>query len=345
MSVFTGFGSDNHSGVHPDILTALQNVNHGYVIAYGHDEYTTQAINRLKEIFGKESAVFFVYNGTAANILGLRSVTDSFHSIFCAESAHLTVHECCGPENYIGAKLVNIPTPDGKLTVDLIDPYMIGVDDPHMAQPHVVSITQATERGTVYLPKEIQKLADYVHAHKMLLHMDGARLCNAAAFLKTGLHEISGEAGVDVLSFGGTKNGMMYGEAVVFFDKNHAKDFEFIRKQGMQLTSKMRYISAQFSAFLSNDLWLKNASHANEMAQMLAEQLQTLPGLQITQKVEANMVYAIIPNHCINKLQKQYYFHRFNERTCEVRLMCSFTTRPEDVLSFAHAIRKEVGEK
>ena len=345
MSVFTGFGSDNHSGVHPDILTALQNVNHGYVVAYGHDEYTTQAINRIKEIFGKESAVFFVYNGTAANILGLRSVTDSFHSIFCAESAHLTVHECCGPENYIGAKLVNIPTPDGKLTVDVIDPYMIGVDDPHMAQPHAISITQATERGTVYRPNEIQKLADYVHAHKMLLHMDGARLCNAAAFLKTGLHEISGEAGVDVLSFGGTKNGMMYGEAVVFFDKNHAKNFEFIRKQGMQLTSKMRYISAQFSAFLSNDLWLKNASHANEMAQLLAEQLQTIPGLQITQKVEANMVYAIIPNHCITKLQKQYYFHRFNERTCEVRLMCSFTTRPEDVLSFAHAIRKEVGEK
>jgi threonine aldolase len=345
MSVFTGFGSDNHSGVHPDILSALQNVNHGYVVAYGHDEYTTLAINKLKEIFGKDSAVFFVYNGTAANILGLRSVTDSFHSIFCAESAHLTVHECCGPENYIGTKLVNIQTPDGKLTVDVIDPYMIGVDDPHMAQPHVVSITQATERGTVYLPKEIQKLADFAHAHKMLLHMDGARLCNAAAFLKTGLHEISGEAGVDVLSFGGTKNGMMYGEAVVFFDKNHAKNFEFIRKQGMQLTSKMRYISAQFSAFLSNDLWLKNASHANEMAQLLAEQLQTISGLQITQTVEANMVYAIIPNHCITKLQKQYYFHRFNERTCEVRLMCSFTTRPEDVLSFAHAIRKEVGEK
>ena len=322
---------------------ALQNVNHGYVVAYGHDEYTTQAINRLKEIFGKESAVFFVYNGTAANILGLRSVTDSFHSIFCAESAHLTVHECCGPEKYIGAKLVNIPTPDGKLTVDLIDPYMIGVDDPHMAQPHVVSITQATERGTVYRPNEIQNLADYVHAHKMLLHMDGARLCNAAAFLKTGLHEISGGAGIDVLSFGGTKNGMMYGEAVVFFDKNLAKNFEFIRKQGMQLTSKMRYISAQFSAFLADDLWLRNASHANEMAQLLAGQLQNIPGIEMSQKVEANMVYAIIPNQCIIRLQKQYYFHRFNERTCEVRLMCSFTTQPEDILSFAQAIRKAVG--
>ena len=343
MAIFAGFGSDNHSGVHPDILNALRNVNGGYVVAYGLDEYTTQAIGQLKEIFGKESSVFFVYNGTAANMLGLRNVTDSFHSIFCAESAHLTVHECCGPENYIGAKLVNIPTPDGKLTVDLIEPFLIGVDDPHMAQPHVISITQATERGTVYRPKEIQDLADFAHKHHMLLHMDGARLSNAAAFLKTGLHEISGKAGVDVLSFGGTKNGMMYGEAVVFFDKNLAKNFEFIRKQGMQLTSKMRYISAQFSAFLNDDLWLRNASHANEMARLLAEQLQSIPGIEISQKVEANMVYAIIPNHCIIKLQKQYYFHRFNERTCEVRLMCSFTTQPQDVLSFSQAIRKTVG--
>jgi threonine aldolase len=343
MAIFAGFGSDNHSGVHPDILNALRNVNGGYVVAYGLDEYTTQAIGQLKEIFGKESSIFFVYNGTAANMLGLRNVTDSFHSIFCAESAHLTVHECCGPENYIGAKLVNIPTPDGKLTVDLIEPCLIGVDDPHMAQPHVISITQATERGTVYRPKEIQDLADFAHKHHMLLHMDGARLSNAAAFLKTGLHEISGKAGVDVLSFGGTKNGMMYGEAVVFFDKNLAKNFEFIRKQGMQLTSKMRYISAQFSAFLNDDLWLRNASHANEMARLLAEQLQSIPGIEISQKVEANMVYAIIPNHCIIKLQKQYYFHRFNERTCEVRLMCSFTTQPQDVLSFSQAIRKTVG--
>ena len=345
MSVFAGFGSDNHSGVHPDILRAMQSVNDGYVVAYGNDEYTTKAIKKIKEIFGKDSTVFFVYNGTAANILGLRNITDSFHSIFCAESAHLSVHECCGPENYIGCKLVTVPTSDGKLTVDLVEPNIIGVDDPHMAQPHVISITQATERGTVYRQKEIQKLADFAHSHQMLLHMDGARLCNAAAFLKVGLQEISGGAGVDVLSFGGTKNGMMYGETVVFFDKDLAKNFEFIRKQGMQLTSKMRYISAQFSAFLANDLWLKNASHANDMAQLLANQLQRIPSIEITQKVEANMVYAIIPNHCITKLQKQYYFHRFDERTCEVRLMCSFTTQSEDVLSFAQAIRQAVSEK
>jgi threonine aldolase len=197
----------------------------------------------------------------------------------------------------------------------------------------------------VYRPKEIQKLADYTHTQGMLLHMDGARLCNAAAFLKVGLNDISGRVGVDVLSFGGTKNGMMYGEAVVFFDKQLSKNFEYIRKQGMQLTSKMRYISAQFSAFLSNHLWFQNASHANEMAQLLAQYLQNVQGVQITQKVEANMVYAVIPNHCITRLQKQYYFHRFNERTCEVRLMCSFTTQPDDVRLFAEAIRKTMQGK
>jgi threonine aldolase len=340
MLSFAGFGSDNHSGVHPDILDALRNVNEGYTVAYGLDKYTKKAVEQMKEIFGKQSAIFFVYNGTAANILGLKTVTDSFHSVFCAESAHLTVHECCGPECFIGCKLVNIPTSDGKLTVDLIQPYLIGVGDAHMAQPHVISLTQATERGTTYRPKEIQKLADFAHKHDMLLHMDGARLCNAAAFLNVGLNEICGKVGVDVLSFGGTKNGMMYGEAVVFFNKALAKNFEFIRKQGMQLTSKMRYISTQFSAFLSNDLWLQNASHANEMAHLLARQIQNIPGVQITQKVEANMVYAKIPNQCITRLQRQYYFHRFNEHTCEVRLMCSFTTKPEDVLSFAQAIRK-----
>jgi threonine aldolase len=345
MSIFTGFGSDNHSGVHPEILHALQSVNDGYVIAYGNDPYTAQAIAQLKQVFGKDTGIFFVYNGTAANILGLRSVTDSFHSIFCAETAHLTVHECCGPENYIGAKLVTIPTPDGKLTVDLVEPYMIGVDDPHMAQPHVISLTQATERGTTYRTKEIQTLSKFAHQHQMLLHMDGARLCNAAAYLKIGLREISGACGVDILSFGGTKNGMMYGEAVVFFNKDHARHFEFIRKQGMQLTSKMRYISAQFSAFLTKDLWLRNASHANEMAKLLAKQLQDISGIEVTEKVEANMVYVIIPNQSILKLQKKYYFHRFNERTCEVRLMCSFTTQPEDVIRFAQEIRKTVRRK
>jgi len=345
MAVFAGFGSDNHAGVHPEILKALEKVNNGYTVAYGLDEYTTRAVKKLKEVFGPKADVYFVYNGTAANILGLRSVTDSFHSIFCAESAHLTVHECCGPERFIGCKLVNIPTPDGKLTVDTITPYLVGIGDPHMAQPHVISITQSTEKGTVYRPEEIRKLADFAHKNGMLLHMDGARLCNAAAFLNTGLYEISGKTGVDVLSFGGTKNGMMFGDAVVFFDEKFSKNFEYIRKQGMHLASKMRYIAAQFLSLLSHDLWLRNAQHANAMAQLLYQELKDIPEIQITQPVEANAVFVRIPKKYVPALHKRYDFHIVDERTSEARLMCSFTTRKEDVLGFSRFIRATIRGK
>ena len=343
MSCYKGFGSDNHSSVHPDILKAIEKANMGHSIAYGLDELTERAVKKLKEFFGKNVDVYFVYNGTAANILGLKSVTDSFNSIICAECAHLNVHECCGPEKFIGCKLVIIPTVDGKLTVDLIKPYLVGIGDPHMAQPKIISITQATEFGTVYRPEEIKELSDFAHKNGILLHVDGARLCNAAAYLNVDLNDITGNVGVDVLSFGGTKNGMMYGEAVVFFNKHLSKNFEFIRKQGMQLASKMRYISAQFNARLSADLWLQNARHANEMAQLLYEELKKVPHIQITQKVEANAVFAIIPKQYITALQKQYFFHVVNEHTSEIRLMCSFNTQREDILNLARIIRKTIG--
>ncbi len=345
MAVHTGFGSDNHSGVHPDILKALEKVNSGYTIAYGLDEYTSSAVKRLKEVFGQNAEAYFVYNGTAANILGLRSVTDSFHSIFCAESAHLTVHECCGPERFIGCKLVNIPTPDGKLTPDLVTPYLVGIGDPHMAQPHVISVTQSSEKGTTYRPAEIRRLADFAHRNRMLLHMDGARLANAAAVLDMGLNEVSGKAGVDVLSFGGTKNGLMFGDAVVFFNKKFTENFEYFRKQGMHLASKMRYIAAQFTALLSNELWLRNAQHANTMAQLLYQELKAIPALEITQKVEANAVFVNIPKKFVPKLHKRYDFHILDENTCEARLMCSFATRKEDVLEFTRFVRATVHGK
>ncbi|HVP99957.1 MAG TPA: beta-eliminating lyase-related protein [Candidatus Thermoplasmatota archaeon] len=345
MAVFTGFGSDNHSGVHPKILEALEKANSGYTVAYGLDEYTASAVKRFKEVFGENAETYFVYNGTAANILGLRSVTDSFHSIFCAESAHLTVHECCGPERFIGCKLVNIPTPDGKLTTDLITPYLAGIGDPHMAQPHVISITQSSEKGTTYRPGEIRKLAEFAHRNRMLLHMDGARLCNAAAFLNTGLDEISSRVGVDVLSFGGTKNGMMFGDAVVFFNKTFAENFEFFRKQGMNLASKMRYIAAQFSEYLAGDLWRRNAQHANAMAQLLSQELKGIPELEIAQKVEANAVFVRFPKKDVPALHKRYDFHILDERTYEARLMCSFSTRKEDVREFARFIRTTIHGK
>jgi len=342
MTINDEFGSDNHSGVHPDIIKAINSVNVGYSIAYGNDFYTKRAVNKFKEHFGKGIDVYFVGNGTAANILGLKVVTKSFNSIFCADVAHLNVHECCGPEKFIGCKLVTIHAPEGKLTVDLIKPHIVGVGDPHMAQPKVISITQSTERGTVYKPTEIKAISDFAHKNKMLLHMDGARLCNAAAYLDVSLNAIAGDVGVDILSFGGTKNGMMFGDAVIFFDKALSKNFEFIRKQGMQLTSKMRFISAQFDALLTNDLWLKNARHANKMAQLLYNKVKDITPVKLTQKVQGNAVFAKLPKKIISKIQKKYSFHIIDEKTEEVRWMCSFNTTKEDVLNFVETIRKTI---
>jgi len=345
MSNNKGFASDNHSGVHPDILKAIVSANVDYTIAYGDDEYTERAVKKFKEHFGDSIDVYFVYNGTAANILGLKTVTHSFNSIICAETAHLNVHECCGPEKFTGCKLITILASNGKLTVDQIEPYVVGFGDPHVAQPKVISITQPTELGTVYIPKEIKELSDFAHKNGMLIHMDGARLCNAAASLNVGMKEITGDAGVDILSFGGTKNGMMFGEAVIFFNKKVSKDFVYIRKQGMQLASKMRFISAQFEAFLSNDLWLKNARYANKMTQLLYKELKDVPQIKITQKVEANAIFAIIPKKYIVPLQKEYFFHVFNECTSEVRWMCSFDTTKEDIMNFTEITRKTIAEK
>jgi threonine aldolase len=341
MKINYEFGSDNHSGVHPDVMKAIESVNHGYSVAYGDDEYSKRAIDKFKDHFGKDIDVYFVGNGTAANILGIKSITDSFNSIFCAETAHMNVHECCGPEKFTGCKLTVIPTPDGKLTADLLKPYIVGKGDPHMAQPKVVSITQATECGTVYTEEEIKEISDFSHKNKMVLHMDGARLCNAAASLNVDLKSITRDAGVDVLSFGGTKNGMMFGDAVVFFDKSLSKNFDFIRKQGMQLTSKMRFISVQFEALLTNDLWLKNAKHANDMATLLYNEVKNIPQVTVTQKVQINAVFASLPSDIIKKIQKRYQFHIFNEEKSEVRWMCSFNTTEKDIKDFVKAIKKE----
>jgi len=340
MTINFQFGSDNHSGMHSDIAESIENSNTDYCVAYGEDKYTKDAIKKFKEIFGKNIDVYFVCNGTAANILVLKAVTNSFNSIFCAKTAHLNVHECCGPEKFLGCKLETIQTKDGKLTVDLLEPRIVGFGDPHMAQPRIISITQATEMGTVYSQKEIKSLSDYAHKNNMLLHMDGARICNAAAFMDVDLKSITTNVGVDVLSFGGTKNGMMFGDAVIFFDKKLSKNFEFIRKQGMQLTSKMRFISTQFNAFFKNDLWLKNAKHANKMAQLLYENIKDISKIEITQKVQANAVFAKFDRKYNQKLLKKYFFHVFDEKENIVRWMCSFNTTKKDIIKFAETIRK-----
>lgn len=252
-----GFASDNNAGVHPEIIKAIQNVNEGHTIAYGDDPYTEEATKVIKDIFGEKAEVFFVFIGTAANVLSLDAITQPYHSVICSETAHIHVDECGAPEKFTGCKLLSVETEDGKLNVDGIKKHMHGFGFEHHSQPGVISITQSSEMGTAYSVEEIRKISDYAHQNGLLLHMDGARISNAAVSLNKSFKEFTADAGVDVLSFGGTKNGMMYGEAVIFFDKVLAQDFKYRRKQGMQLASKMRFISTQFLAFLSNDLWKK----------------------------------------------------------------------------------------
>jgi threonine aldolase len=336
------FASDNNAGVHPTVLRAIERANAGHVVAYGDDVYTAAAVERFRELLGKNVEVFFVFSGTGANVLGLKAVTQPHHAIICAETAHINVDECGAPERFTGCKLLSVPTADGKLRPEDIKPLLHGIGVEHHVQPRVISISQSTEMGTVYGAEEIRTLADFAQQHNLLLHMDGARIANAAVSLKARLSEITSDAGVDVLSFGGAKNGMMYGEAVVFFNRNLAPDFKFIRKQGTHLASKMRFIAAQFEALLTNDLWKKNAAHANRMAQILARELAKIPPIEITQKVEANGVFAIVPKRYVPVLQKKYFFYVWNEATSEVRLMTSFDTTEEDIRKFVALVKRTV---
>jgi threonine aldolase len=342
MTTKRSFASDNNAGVHPRVMAAIAAANDGHVIAYGDDPYTARAVAKFHEHLGKDAEVFFVFGGTGANVLGLKAITQSHHAIICAETAHINVDECGAPEKFTGCKLLPVTTADGKVTIDHIKPLLHEVGFEHHVQPRVVSISQATEMGTVYTPREMKALSAFAHDHDMLLHVDGARIANAAASLRLKLKAITRDVGVDVLSFGGAKNGMMYGEAVVFFNKALAPGFKYTRKQGTHLPSKMRYISAQFEALLTGNLWRKNAAHANRMAQLLAGELKKIPQIRITQKVEANGVFAVLPKQFIAKLQKRYFFYVWNEGISEVRFMTSFDTTEEDIADFVSLIRKTV---
>ncbi|HJP93358.1 MAG TPA: low specificity L-threonine aldolase [Pyrinomonadaceae bacterium] len=336
------FASDNNAGAHPEMIEAIRAANEGHVIAYGDDPFTARAIKLFQKHFGRDIAVYFVFGGTGANVLGLKAITNPHHAIICAETAHVNVDECGAPEKFTGCKLITVPTLDGKLHVEHVKPLLHGIGVEHHVQPRVISVSQATEMGTVYTKNELKSLADFAHEHEMLLHVDGARLANAAVSLNATLKEITADAGVDVLSFGGTKNGMMYGEAVIFFDKTKAAEFKYIRKQGMHLPSKMRFISAQFEALLSGDLWKRSATHSNRMAQLLAGELKKITQIQLTQPVEANGVFAVIPRKYVPQLQKKYFFYVWNEEISEVRLMASFDTTEEDVRDFVEFVRKTV---
>ncbi len=331
------FASDNNAGAHPEIMAAIIAANDGHVRAYGDDPYTARAVARFREHFGPRTEAFLVFNGTGANVLGLAAVTRPHQAVICAELAHINVDECGAPERMAGCKLLGIPAPDGRLTTEGVLSRVHGIGDQHHVQPRVVSISQSTEYGTVYTAAQVRALADCAHAHGMLLHMDGARICNAAAALDLPLRAFTVDAGVDVLSFGGTKNGLLGAEAVLFFEPSLAEGFRFVRKQGMQLSSKMRFAGAQFDALLGSDLWLRSARHANAMARRLAAQFADIPAITVTQPVEANAVFARVPREHLAALQAESFFYIWDEPTTEARFMASFDTTEDDVDRFADA--------
>lgn len=339
------FASDNWAGVHPEVLEAMAAANFGHVPSYGDDPYTHHAVALIADEVGGDAEVFLVFSGTAANVLCLQSMVRSHQAVICAETAHVYTSECGAAEKHIGCKLLPVPSPNGKITVQGIREHLHDIGNEHHVQPRAISITQATEYGTVYTPQEIRVISDFAHANSLLLHMDGARIFNAAVHLNVPLRAITVDAGLDALSFGGTKNGLIAGEAVVFFRRILADDFEFRRMQGMQLSSKMRFIAAQFSALLTNGLWKRSAEHANKMAQLLASELAGMSGVALTQAVEANEVFVTLPREIIPKLQERWPFHIWNEATSEARLITSFDTEESDVTDFAALVRGAIGSK
>ncbi|MEO3888937.1 low specificity L-threonine aldolase [Nonomuraea sp. B5E05] len=336
------FASDNYAGVHPEILEAVAAANGGHQISYGDDVYTEALQDTFRRHFGERAQAWPVFNGTAANVVSLRAMTAHWEAVICAESAHINTDEGGAPEVAGGIKLLTVPTPDGKLTPELIDRQAWGFGDVHRAQPRVVSLSNTTELGTVYTPDEIAAICSHAHDLGLLVHLDGSRLTNAAAALDVPMRALTTDAGVDVLSFGGTKIGLLYGEAVVVLNPDAARGVDYIRKTFMQLSSKMRFVSAQFEALLDGDLWLRNARQANAMGRRLAEAVRPIPGVRLPRPVEANAVFAVLPKDVVVRLQKRFRFYMWNEAVGEVRWMCAFDTTEADVDAFAAAVAEEM---
>jgi threonine aldolase len=339
-----GFASDNAAGVHPAVFEAIARASAGHAFGYGHDRWTERAEALLQEHFGSASRPFLVWGGTAANVLSLRACCRPWEAAICAATAHLNVDEAGAPEAIAGVKLLAAEGAHGKLDPELIDRLIVRQGDEHAVQPRVVSISQSTELGTLYRPEEVAAIADLVHRRDILLHMDGARLSNAAAALEETLAGASTALGVDVLSFGGTKNGALGAEAVVFVTAELAQGFEYLRKQSLQLASKMRFLAAQFEALLEDELWRSLARHSNQMAARLAALIGDVPGVTITRPVQANAVFATLPQDAVAPLQEQFDFYVWDERRSEVRFMCAWDTTAEDVARLAAAVRAAGGQ-
>lgn len=337
-----GFASDNQASVHPDVLAALAAVNEGHQPAYGDDAVTARLREVVRRHFGEQAEVFPVFNGTGANVVSLQAMSERWSSVVCPESAHINTDECGAAEKVAGLKIVPVPAPDGKLTPELVERYAVGFGNAHHAQPSAVSLTQSTELGTVYTAAEVASVAAAAHERGLSVHMDGARIANAAAALDLPMRAFTTDAGVDVLSFGGTKNGLLLGEAVIVLNPGAVRGMTFLRKAGMQLASKMRYLSAQLVALLDGDLWLRNAAHANAMARRLEEAARAVPGVRIVHPAEANTVFAALPQDVAGRLLKRFAFYPWGENSGVYRWVCSFDTTEDDVDAFAAALTEEL---
>jgi threonine aldolase len=325
------------------VLAAIARVNVGHAFGYGHDQYTRRVQTLLAEQFGERAQAFFVFNGTGANVLALRASCRRFEAAICASTAHINVDECGAPEVIAGVKLLTTETEHGKLTPERVTELIARAGDEHAVQPRVVSVSQCTELGTLYTVAELGALAQLAHARGLLVHMDGARLANAAASLGVPLRSLTAEVGVDILAFGGTKNGLLGGEAVVILTPELADGFQYLRKQSLQLASKMRFLAAQFEALLADELWRRSASHANAMALRLADAVRELPGLTVTRPVQTNAVFATLPAQATAALQDQFGFYVWDAARGEVRWMCSWDTTEDDVDVFARAVGDALG--
>ena len=335
-----GFGSDNHSGFSPEVIDALVRANDRHALAYGDDEVTARLRVLIKDTFGPQASIYLVFNGTGANVLSIDAMCRSYEAVVCAETAHINVDECGAPQRVVGCRLLTVDTPDGKLTPALVKTRLHGFGFEHHSQPKAISISQPTELGTLYTLDEIRALADLAHSYNMYLHIDGARLANAAVALGCSFKEMTTDQGVDVLSFGGTKNGLIMGESCVILNPVLDNDMLYRRKQMTQLGSKMRFMATQMECYIESGMWRRNAEHSNRMAQLLYNELRDVPTVRVMYPVQVNSVFVQLPREVWTSLQEDYFFYDWDEDANVVRWMCSFDTTEEDISNFVAALKE-----